>query len=129
MCFPFVILSRKKYNELLAKSISVEKDYRRKLKSDVVTIMINGMCVAWGAVVTDLKSHTWDQDLCDKIHSEFMDSSTTKDPKDLSWKLGLIRDHLQNLYRNIDDRNKWQKQFSAMINQIADFINLLREKE
>lgn len=128
MKLPFIILSKKKYKELLSKSEKLEKDYNDKLKADVFRFTITGMCVAWSVLITHLKDHTWDKDLCDKLRNEFLEASRMKQAKELSWKLGQIKWGLEALFNNIYEKHKWFEQFKAMTDQIDKFLAALKEK-
>ena len=129
MKLPFIILSQKKYKELLSKSEKLEKDYKDKLKSDGFMLIITGMCVAWSVLITHLKDHTWDKDLCDKLRNELLEASRMKQAKELSWKLGQIKLGLEALFNNIDEKYRWFEQFKAMTDQVDQFLAALKENQ
>ena len=129
MKLPFIILSQKKYKELLSKSEKLEKDYNDKLKADVFMLTITGMCIAWSVLITHLKDHTWDKDLCDKLRNEFLEASRMKQAKELSWKLGQIKCGLEALFNNIYEKHRWFEQFKAMTDQIDKFLVALKENQ
>lgn len=128
MKLPFKIISRKAYDSLVSKSKYMHNAELLEIKKSTILIMVKGMCVAWSALMVHIKDHTWDKDLCDKISKEFKQCTGVNKADKMARRLGKIALDLKILLNNID-QEKWGKQFYAMMDQIQDFIFLLRENE